>query len=47
MIGNAFWAYAGIAFAFLLIFILPLLIGIRELVLLRRYDRERAGEPDS
>ena len=35
-----FWGYANILFDFLLIFIIPLGVAIRELVLLRRHDRE-------
>lgn len=42
MIGHPFWGYTSILFDFLLIFIIPLGLAIRELVLLRRYER---GDP--
>jgi hypothetical protein len=47
MPGPLFWGYANLAFDFLLIFIFPLAVAVRELVLLRRYDRGgRRDAPD-
>jgi hypothetical protein len=39
MIGHSFWGYASIVFDVLIVFILPLALAGRELILLRR-DRE-------
>jgi hypothetical protein len=40
MASHMFWGYVSILFDFLLMFIIPLGVAIRELVLLRRHDRE-------
>ncbi len=39
MNSHTLWGYASIVLDLLLIFIIPLGLAIRELVLLRRYDR--------
>jgi hypothetical protein len=45
MTSHMFWGYANILFDFLVMFIIPLGVAIRELVLLRRHDREtRRGD---
>jgi hypothetical protein len=40
MASHMFWGYVSILFDFLLIFIIPLGVAIRELARLRRHDRE-------
>jgi hypothetical protein len=41
MVGHQFWGYAGILFDCLIAFVIPLAFAVRELVLLRRYDRDQ------
>ena len=44
MAGHLFWGYANIAFDILIIFIVPLALALRELILLRRFDRGTSSD---